>query len=120
MTKAATPPDTNIGVPMPTVAIPDAYHLIAYYGPTPLVPSLTQQARIDLGLATGVPTQMVKGNAYYVCTMAQYLPANLPAGSYDFAFTFMDANNNESGFSALTTLVLAGTAPLPPGAPVPL
>ena|ERR1700722_15480072 len=113
-----TIPLQDFGIPIPTPAPAGTDHLIVYYGPTPLTPSYTQAARIDAGPVSGLSTVTQNGVSYWDDPISTELPGGLGNGSYDFVFTLMDTNGNESDFSPVITAVVDTTVPPPLGQPV--
>ncbi|MGC8519958.1 MAG: hypothetical protein ACP5P4_15790 [Steroidobacteraceae bacterium] len=118
-------PLKDFGIPVNS-AIPATDHIIAYYGPHPL--DLTneeaiyaQRARIDCGPISGlkVVTDSAGASVWDLSEIASSLPTGL-SGSYDFVFTNMDANGNESNFSPILTVEIDTTVPLALGQPVEL
>lgn len=115
-------PLKDFGIPVPTPAPAGTEHLIVYYGPSPLVPSYTQAARIDAGPVSAL-TQKTVGTppvTYYDDPISGELPSGLGNGSYDFVFTLMDVNGNESDFSPPITATVDDIAPSRLGQPVQL
>jgi|SRR6185312_14542513 len=115
MAKLAPPKD--IGVPVPSPALPAGTHLIAYYGPHGFTPSYSQTARIDVGDVSTLTQKTVNGIAYYDDPVGAELPSTLAAGQYDFVYTFMDATGDESNFSALAAITVNAVPPTP-GQPI--
>jgi hypothetical protein len=113
-------PLKDFGIPIPTPAPPGTDHLIVYYGPSPLVPSYTQAAVIDVGPVSGLTQKTVNGIAYYDDPIATELPSGLGNGSYDFVFTLRDAQGNEGDFSPPITAVVDTVVPPTLGQPVQL
>ncbi len=113
-------PLKDFGLPVNS-AIPATDHIIAYYGPHPLTPSYAQTERIDCGPISALKTAKDAAGAdvWDIGDIASQLPANL-SGSYDFVFTNMDANGNESDFSPAITATVDTTVPLALGQPVQL
>lgn len=113
-------PLADFGVPVNS-AIPTTDHIIAYYGVHPMTPSYAQTDRIDLGPISGfTATKDSAGvEVWDLSTLSAQLPTGL-SGTYDFAFTNMDANGNESDFSPVVTSAVDTTIPLALGQPVQL
>jgi hypothetical protein len=111
-------PLQDFGIPIPTPAPPGTDHLIVYYGPTPLVPSYTQAARIDAGPVSALTTVTKNSVALWDDPISTELPGGLGNGSYDFVFTLMDTNGNESDFSPPITAIVDTTVPPALGQPV--
>lgn len=117
-----TVPLKDFGIPIPTPAPDPTDHLIVYYGPSPLVPSYTQAARIDAGPVSALTTKSVGTPpvAYWDDPIATELPGGLGNGSYDFVFTLMDAQGNEGDFSPSITATVDTAVPPTLGQPVQL
>lgn len=121
-----TVPLKDFGIPIPTPAPDPTDHLIVYYGPSPLMPSYTQAARIDAGPVSALsqktlaPTPGGTSVAYWDDPISTELPGGLGNGSYDFVFTLMDANGDEGDFSPPITAVVNATVPPTLGQPVQL
>jgi hypothetical protein len=113
-----TVPLQDFGIPVPTPAPAPTDHLIVYYGPTPLVPSYTQAARIDAGPVSALTTVTVNGVVYWDDPIATELPGGLGNGSYDFVFTLMDGQGNEGDFSPSITATVDTVVPPTLGTPV--
>jgi hypothetical protein len=113
-----TVPLQDFGIPVPTPAPAATDHLIVYYGPTPLVPSYTQAARIDAGPVSGLTTVTENSILYWDDPIATELPGGLGNGSYDFVFTLMDAQGNEGDFSPAITATVDTLVPPTLGAPI--
>lgn len=115
-----TVPLKDFGVPIPTPAPDPTDHLIVYYGPSPLAPSYTQAARIDVGPVSTLSTQTVNGVAYWDDPISTELPGGLGNGSYDFVFTLQDTEGNEGDFSPPITVTVDTVVPPTLGLPVQL
>lgn len=113
-------PVKDIGVPVPS-DISKVASIACYYGPTGFTPSYSQSARV-LFAVSSLKTAAVGSPAvnYYDVPIGPQIPASLPDGSYDFVFTFVDANGAESDFSPPVTEALDRTVPPQPGQPVVL
>jgi hypothetical protein len=125
-------PLKDFGIPVNS-AIPTTNHIIAYFGPHPL--NLTDEAavyglsapksgdssgRIDCGPISSLKTATLNGPSEWdLSDITSQLPTGL-SGSYDFVFTDMDANGNESDFSPVITVEVDTTVPLALGQPVQL
>lgn len=112
-------PFKPFGVPV-NADIPVANHIVAYYGPHPLTPSYSQAARIDAGPISGLSTvKDSAGASEWSIDLSSKLPEGL-SGSYDFVFTDMDGNTDESDFSPSVTVIVDTLVPLALGQPVVL
>lgn len=113
-------PLKDFGIPV-NAAIPTANHIIAYYGAHPMTPTYSQAERIDCGPISALKAVADSAGAqvWDLSTLSAQLPSGL-AGSYDFVFTDMDANGNESDFSPVVTTPVDTTVPLALGQPVQL
>ncbi len=113
-------PLKDFGIPV-NAAIPTTDHIVAYFGPHPMTPSYAQADRLDLGPISGFATVKDAGGVevWDLGNITGQLPAGV-LGSYDFAFTNMDANGNESDFSAAITVTVDTSVPLALGQPVEL
>lgn len=126
-------PLKDFGIPVNS-SIPTTNHIIAYFGPHPL--DLSNPAtvyafkapaqgvntgRIDCGSITSLKAaQDAAGvQAWDLATLSAQLPQGL-TGSFDFVFTDMDANGNESDFSPVVATPVDTTVPLALGQPVQL
>jgi hypothetical protein len=120
-----TIPLQDFGIPIPTPLPAGTDHLIVYYGPTPLTPSYTQAARIDAGPVSALTVKTLPPTpgsttavTYWDDPISAELPGGLGNGSYDFVFTLMDTNGNESDFSPPITAAVDTTVPPTLGVPV--
>lgn len=119
-------PLKDFGIPIPTPAPDPTDHLIVYYGPSPLIPSYTQAARIDAGPVSALsqktltPTPGGQPVVYWDDPISTELPGGLGNGSYDFVFTLMDVEGDESDFSPPITAVVNTIVPPTLGQPVQL
>ncbi len=118
-------PLKDFGIPV-NAAIPTANHIIAYYGAHPLDLSnpaavYESKARIDCGPISALKAVADSAGAqvWDLSTLSAQLPAGL-SGDYDFVFTDMDANGNESDFSPVVTVTVDTTVPPTLGQPVQL
>lgn len=113
-------PLKDFGVPV-NAAIPTTDHIVAYFGPHPMTPSYAQAERIDLGPISGFAAVKDAGgvDVWDLGNITADLPAGI-SGAYDFAFTNMDTNGNESDFSPVVTVTVDTTVPLALGQPVQL
>ncbi len=126
-------PLKDFGIPV-NAAIPTANHIIAYFGPHPLDVSNpatvyafkapadgTNTGRIDCGPISALTSVKDSAGAevWDLSTLAAQLPTGL-SGDYDFVFTDMDANGNESDFSPVVATPVDTTVPLALGQPVQL
>lgn len=116
-------PPKDLGVPVPTGTLAAGTHLIAYYGVkgfTPVYSPTAPSGRIDVGDVSTLTTKVVSGASYYDDPVGSELPQGLANGEYDFVFTFMDPNGNESDFSPAVTVTVDTTVPPTPGQPISL
>ena len=113
-------PVKDIGVPVPSDTSKVA-GIACYYGAVGFTPSYSQSGRV-LFPVSGLKTTAFGSPAmtYYDVPVGPQIPAALPDGSYDFVFTFVDANGAESDFSPPATEALDRTVPPQPGQPVVL
>lgn len=111
-------PLKDFGIPIPSPAPPATDHLIVYYGPKGFVPSYTQGARIDAGAVSALTQKTVNSIVYWDDPIGSELPGGLGNGDYDFIFTLMDSNGNESDFSPPITATVDTTVPPRLGQPV--
>ena len=115
-------PPKDIGVPVPTPALPAGTHLIAYYGPKGFTPSyspVSPDGRIDVGDVSTLALKTVNGASYYDDPIGAELPSGMAAGEYDVYFTFADSAGDESNFSSLITVAVNAVPPTP-GQPIVL
>lgn len=115
-----TVPLKDFGIPIPTPAPDPTDHLVIYYGPSPLVPSYTQAAVIDVGPVSALSQKTVNGVVYWDDPISTELPGGLGNGSYDFVFTLRDAQGNEGDFSPPITATVDTAVPPTLGQPVQL
>lgn len=111
-------PAKDLGVPVPVPAPDPALHLVAYYGPKGFTPSYSQAQRVDLGAISAQHTTAVGNVSYYDVPLASVLGASAANGTFDVAFTLMDASGNEGDFSPSVTETVDVSVPPKLGQPV--
>lgn len=110
---------SDIGIPVPSPAPDPTQILVMYYGPKGYTPTYQDTNRIEIGAVSTLATQTVNGALVYDDPLAKQLPANMPAGTYDFHFTLETADKlNEGDFSPAYTTTLDVVVPPTLGQPV--
>ncbi len=107
----------DIGVPVPTAAVPSTDSIVCYFGPKGFTPDYSGP---KLALPISSLAVVVVGNvSYYKFPLSNVLPSSVPDGEEDFYFTLQEGES-EGDFSPVVTEVIDRTPPLTLGQPIVL